>query len=72
MKKIIGILLILVALFLGDLGIRGFNGSSSSVKLLGIEITAQDSEGKERAYIKLGLGVVLFIGGIYLTGQKKG
>jgi len=72
MKKVIGILLILVALFLGYLGIKGLNESSSSVKILGIEITAQDSESKEKAYIEMGLGVAALIGGVYLIGQKKG
>ena len=72
MKKVIGILLILVALFLGYLGIKGLNESSSSVKILGIEITAQDNESKEKAYIEMGLGVAALIGGVYLIGQKKG
>ena len=72
MKKVIGILLILVALFLGYLGIKGLNESSSSVKILGIEITAQDNESKEKAYIEMGLGVAALIGGVYLISQKKG
>jgi len=72
MKKVIGILLILVALFLGYLGIKGLTESSSSVKILGIEITAQDSESKQKAYIEMGLGVAALIGGVYLIGQKKG
>lgn len=71
MKKIIGIILIVAALVLGYLGINGLNESSSSVELLGMEITAQDGQAKERAYIELGLGVVALIAGVYLLGRKQ-
>lgn len=71
MKKIIGIILIVAALVLGYLGITGLNESSTSVELLGMEITAQDGQEKEKAYIKLGLGVVALVAGAYLVGQKE-
>ncbi len=71
MKKIIGIILIVAALVLGYLGINGLNESSTSVELLGMEIKAQDGQEKEKAYIKLGLGVVALVAGAYLVGQKE-
>ncbi len=71
MKKIIGIILIVAALVLGYLGITGLNESSTSVELLGMEIKAQDGQEKEKAYIKLGFGVVALVAGAYLVGQKE-
>ena len=71
MKKIIGIILIVAALVLGYLGITGLNESSTSVELLGMEIKAQDGQEKEKAYIKLGFGVVALVAGAYLVGQQE-
>lgn len=71
MKKVIGIILIVAALVLGYLGITGLNESSSSVELLGMEITAQDGQAKERAYIQLGLGVIALVAGAFLVGRKQ-
>jgi hypothetical protein len=71
MRKIIGIVLIVVALFLGYLGITDLNESSRSVELLGMEITAQDGNTKEKAFMELGLGVVALVAGIYLLGVRK-
>ena len=71
MKKVIGILLIVAAIVLGYLGITGASQSETSVDLLGLEITAQDSNAKQTAYIELALGVVALVGGVYLMGQDK-
>jgi len=71
MKQIIGILLIVAALVLGYMGIQGLNESSTSVEMLGMEITAEDGSAKQNAYIELGLGIVALIGGVYLLGSKK-
>lgn len=71
MKKVIGILLIVAAIVLGYLGITGVSQSEKSVDLLGLEITAQDSNAKQTAYIELVLGVIALVGGVYLLGQDK-
>lgn len=71
MKQTIGIILIVGAIILGYLGITNLQKSSSSVEILGVEISAQDNKGKEIAYIEIGAAVVALIGGIYLLGQKK-
>ncbi|HHT35207.1 MAG: hypothetical protein WC191_04165 [Proteiniphilum sp.] len=71
MKKVIGILLIVAALVLGYLGVTGISQSEKSVDLLGLEITAEDNNAKQTAYIELALGVVALAGGVYLLGQKK-
>lgn len=71
MKRVIGIILIIGAIVLGYLGISELNSSTSSVDILGVEITAQDEGAKEMAYVKIGLGVAALIAGVYLVGQKK-
>ena len=71
MKKVNGILLIVAALVLGYLGVTGISQSEKSVDLLGLEITAEDNNAKQTAYIELALGVVALAGGVYLLGQKK-
>jgi len=71
MKKVIGIILIVVALVLGYLGINGLNESSTSVEFLGLELSAQDNQAKERSYIELGLGVIALVAGVYLVGQRR-
>lgn len=71
MKTVIGILLIVAALFLGYLGVNQIQQSAGSVEVLGIELSAEDKGGKETGYIELALGVVSLVAGIYLLGQKK-
>ncbi len=71
MKSVIGIILIAGAVILGYLGITNLQKSSKSVKILGIELTAEDNKDKEIAYIEIGAAVVALVGGIYLLGQKK-
>ena len=71
MKTVIGILLIVAALFLGYLGVNQVQKSANSVEVLGIELSAEDKGGKETGYLELGLGVVALAGGIYLLGKKQ-
>lgn len=71
MKAIIGVILIVAALFLGYLGINQIQESANSVEVLGIELSAEDKGGKETGYIELGLGVVSLVAGIYLLGKRK-
>ncbi len=72
MKKIIGIILIGVALFLVYIGVNKVQESANSVEVLGIELSAEDKGGKETGYIQLALGVVALVGGIYLVSRKEG
>ena len=71
MRKVIGIILIVGALILGYIGINDLNESSASVEVLGLEISAEDNSAKEMAYVKIGLGVVALIAGVYLVGKKN-
>ena len=70
MKAIIGAILIVAALFLGYLGINQIQESANSVEVLGIELSAEDKGGKEAGYIKIALGVVALVGGIYLVSKR--
>ena len=71
MKKAFGIILVVLALFLGYLGVTQVQESTSAVKVLGIELRAEDKGSKEAGFIQIGLGVVALIGGIYLLGKKE-
>lgn len=71
MKKIIGIILIVVALGLGYMGITGFQESTSAVKILGIELRAEDKGGKETAIIQLVLAAAALVGGVVLVNAKE-
>jgi divalent metal cation (Fe/Co/Zn/Cd) transporter len=67
MKKIIGIFLLLLAVYLGYTGITKFSDSSSSVDILGVELKAEDNQQKNTAYIFIGFAVIAAIGGIALV-----
>ncbi len=71
MKRIIGILLILLACYLGYAGITKFSNSSQSVDIIGIEISAEDNQKKSTAFIYLGFALLSFIGGIILVKEKN-
>ena len=71
MKKIIGIILIIAALFLGYLGVNQVQESANSEEVMGIELSAEDKGGKETGYIELGLAVVALVGGIFLVSKKE-
>ncbi len=71
MKTVIGIILIVAALFLGYLGVNQVQESANSVEILGVELSAEDKGGKETGYIHMGLGVVALAGGIFLLSKKK-
>ncbi len=71
MKKAFGIILVVLALVLGYLGVTQVQESTSAVKVLGIELRAEDKGSKEAGFIQIGLGVVALVGGIYLLGKKE-
>ena len=72
MQKIIAVLLIVGGLLVGYLGVDKVQSSSASAEILGIEIEANDNSGRQMGFVYLGLGVVLFAGGLYvLRGASK-
>lgn len=74
MKKIIGAALIILAIALGYDGVQKFQNSSASIKVLGVQIKAEDSGSKQTAYIELGLAVVALLIGYSLlkSGRSSG
>ena len=71
MEKSFGFILIIVALFLGYAGINKLDDSQQNVKFLGINISAQDKEGKETGYILLAGAALCLIGGVMIMNGKK-
>lgn len=67
MKKIIGIFLLLLAVYLGYTGITKFSDSSSSVDILGVELKAEDNQQKNTSYLYIGFAIIAAIGGIVLA-----
>ena len=67
MKTIIGIILILAAVFLGYLGIQKWDKSSKSLSIGKLEISADNTSGRNTAYIYLGGAIILLIGGIVIV-----
>ncbi|MEZ4877129.1 MAG: DUF5963 family protein [Flavobacterium sp.] len=64
-NKIIGIILAVVALYIGYIGITKVSKSTKEVNVLGLEIDASNESGKEKGYLYLGAAVILFAGGMY-------
>lgn len=71
MKKIAGIVLIVVAIVLGYNGVQKFQKSSASVKVLGLKIDADNESGQASAYIQLGLAVVALGAGVFLLRSER-
>ena len=69
--KILAIVLILGALYVGYLGINKVSNNSKEVKVLGLEIDASNESGKEQGFLYIGLAVVLFGGGVYSLNKKE-
>lgn len=67
MKKIIGVILIILSLYLGYVGVNKFSNSGESVDIAGIELSAKDSQQESTSYIYLGFALLSFIGGIVLV-----
>ncbi|MFZ1677059.1 MAG: hypothetical protein WBP41_06005 [Saprospiraceae bacterium] len=71
MNKSMGIILIILALFLGYVGINKLDNSGGEVNILGIKFSAQDKGAKETAYIILGAGALCLIGGVSMLNKKS-
>ena len=71
MKKIIAPILILLAIYLGYVGITKFADSGKSVDIAGIELSTQNNQERNTSYLYLGFALVSAIGGIVLLRNKK-
>jgi hypothetical protein len=70
MKRILGIVLILGALALGYLGYNKLQEGKAEIKIGDLEISTQDGNSKQEAYIYFGLGVVCLIAGLVMSRGK--
>ena len=68
--KIIGIILIVLAVYLGFNGVNMFASSGESVDILGVEISAEDNKQKSTALLYVGLALISFLGGMFLVRKK--
>ena len=72
MKRIMGVLLIILGLVLGYWGYSNYQGSDAGgVKIGELEIEAENSTSREKAYILLGAGALSFILGVYLVAVGR-
>lgn len=69
-NKSIAIILLLAGLALGIMGVNKYNNSGGSVDVLGAELSVKDNTGRNSAYMYIGLGVLSFLGGMYM--YRKG
>ena len=67
MRRMIGALLILLAIWIGIDGVRKFDASTADVRFLGIKIHTEDEGGKNTAFLELALAVVVLAGGVALV-----
>ncbi len=68
--KIIGTILILISIGVGYFGFNKVADNTKEINILGLEIEASNKSGKQQGYIYLGLGALLFAGGIYTITKK--
>lgn len=71
MKQIIGGILIILSIVIGYDGFHKLQNSSADVKVLGIELKAEDSGSKETAFIELILAALVLGSGVYLLRSTK-
>ncbi len=70
-SKLIGIVLIVVALGFAYIGFNKVADNTAEINLLGLKIDASNESGKTQGFIYLGVAAVLFAGGVYTLNGKK-
>lgn len=71
MKKLIGIVLLIIALALGYTGIEKLNTSTATIDLIGLQFAATDEEKKNKGMLYAGLAVIFLLGGVTLVDDNK-
>ncbi|MCF6130736.1 hypothetical protein [Flavobacterium wongokense] len=69
--KLIGALLIIVAIMAGYIGLNKIADSTKEINFLGLKINASDESGKQEGFMYVGAAILLFAGGIYTMRAKK-
>ncbi|GAB5555684.1 MAG: hypothetical protein Sapg2KO_52750 [Saprospiraceae bacterium] len=70
MKRIIGIILIVIGLGLGIKGAQDISNSGGSVEIAGLELSAEDSGAKTQGMVFVGLGIILLVVGGSIVRKK--
>ena len=71
MKNYAGIILIVLALFLGYAGMNRLDDSQETVNFLGIfKFTAEDKGAKETAYLLFAAAALCLVGGVTVMSKK--
>jgi len=70
MIRVIGVILICTSLLAGYMGINKISESTAKVEVFDVELSASDESGKQTGYIYLGIGALLFLGGLYAVTRK--
>lgn len=70
MKKIFPLLLIIGGLTLGYFGFTKLDNSTKGIEIGQLEISAEDKESSSMAYVMIGLGVLLVVGGAVQSSKK--
>lgn len=70
MKQIVGILLIILALYLGYTGFTIFEDSAAELNIFGLELDISDKSGKQTAYMYMIGALISFVGGVVLMKGK--
>jgi len=70
MKKILPLILIIGGLALGYFGFTKLDNSSKGIEIGNLEIKAEDKESSSMAYVMIGLGILMVVGGVTQTSRK--
>lgn len=70
-SKILGVILIIIALAFGYIGIGTVSDNTKSVEVVGIELEASNESGKQQGYMYIGLAVLLFACGVYIMNRSR-
>ncbi len=70
-SKLIGAILIIISLALAYVGFNKVADNSKEINLLGLKIEASDESAKNQGYLYIGLGILLFAGGVYTLNKSK-
>lgn len=70
MKRIIGIILIIVGVAAGAYGISNLNESGGGLEIGDVEIAVENTDKRNTSYAWIGGGVVCLIAGIYVMSKR--
>lgn len=70
MNKTVATILLVVGIALGLFGFSKYNNSVDSIEVIGLEFTAKNESAANEAYLLMGAGVLLAIGGLIGLAKK--